>query len=243
MKYLLMFLIVVFSYSKTIVATYKAKYGWFGTIAISKAIYKIDKNNNYKIMITVQTKGIVASMTHDLEQTYISEGKIVDNVLVPIHYIMDIKKHGDDYYRIYIFDHKNKTVLKKRFKNGKFTKQNKYYYAPDDILSLYWNLPVYLKEKKDIYTFYAIGGRKNDGRVDVSFPNKDELKKLQKTFVTKGLYVKLNLYNKVFAGDKGILYLVINPNNWVTLAGMVKNVLKIGNLKGKIDKFSIDSEE
>jgi len=242
MRYILLFFIVVFSYSKTITATYNVKYGWFGTVVVAKATYKTDATN-YKIIVTVKTKGMVASMSHNLVQTYISEGKIIDNTLVPTHYILDIKKHGDDYYRLYTFDHINKTVLKKRFKNGKLTKEYKYYYAPDDILTLYWNLPIYLKkENKKLYTFYAVGGSKKDGRIDISFPSKSELKKLKKDFRVKGLYMKLNLYNKVFAGDKGILYLAIDKRNWVTLVGMVKNVLKVGNLKGKIDKFSIDSQ-
>jgi len=242
MRYILMFFMIVFAYSKTITATYKAKYGWFGTVAIANAKY-IKNDTNYKIIVTMKTKGIVSSMTHHLIETYISEGKIINNRLVPTHYIVDIKKHGDDYYRIYVFDHKNKTVIKKKFANGKLTKKYKYYYAPDDILSFYWNLPIYLKSKKFVYTFHAIGGRKNDGRIDVTFLTSDELKKLQKKFKTKGLYIKLNLYNKIFSGDKGILYLVIDPTNWVTISGMVKNVLKIGDLKGKIDKFSIDSQE
>ncbi len=72
-----------------------------------------------------------------------------------------------------------------------------------------------------------------------SFPKGKELKKLKEEFDNeKGIYLKANLYNKVFSGDKGILYLVINPNNWVTLRGMVKNVLKIGDLKGRLVKFT-----
>jgi len=98
-------------------------------------------------------------------------------------------------------------------------------------------LPLYLKEKKEKYTFYAVGGSKKNGRVDITFPTKSELEDLKDEFKTNGLYIKANLYNKVFVGDKGVLYLVINPNNWVTLAGMVKNVLKIGDLKGKIKEF------
>jgi hypothetical protein len=240
MRYILIFLFVIFSYSNTIKATYNAKYGWFGTIAIAKGIF-IKNQDNYKIIITMKTKGIVSSMTHHLMETYISEGKIINNRLIPTHYIMDIKKHGDDYYRIYIFDHQNKKVIKKKYQNGKLTSKEKYYYAPDDILSFYWNLPMYLKkEKKDVYTFHAIGGRKNDGRIDVTFLTSDELTKLQKTFKTKGLYIKLNLYNKIFSGDKGILYLVIDPTNWVTISGMVKNVLKFGDLKGKISKLDIE---
>jgi hypothetical protein len=234
MRIILLLFLAVFSFSYELQAKYTAKYGWFGTVATAKGI--LEKNTtNYKIITITKAKGIAATLSGNLIQTHISEGIVKNGRLVPLKYIVDIKRRGNDYYRIYIFDHKNKTVIKKRYKNGKLTKEYKYFYAPDDILTLYWNLPLYLKEKKDFYTFYAVGGSKKDGRVDISFPTKDEIAKLKKElFNKKGIYLKANLYNKVFVGDKGILYLVINPKNWVTLAGMVKNVLKIGDLKGKI---------
>jgi len=235
MRIILLLFLAVFSFSYTIEADYEAKYGWFGTIATAQG--RLEKNQtHYKITANVKTKGVAATFSGNLRQTYISEGIIKNGRFVPLKYIMDIKRKGNDYLRIYIFDHKNKTVIKKRYKNGKLTKEYKYYYAPDDILTLYWNLPLYLsKEKKELYTFYAVGGRKKDGRVDVTFPSQEEIKKLRKKLFNKnGIYLKANLYNKVFAGDKGVLYLVINPQNWVTLAGMVKNVMKIGDLRGKV---------
>jgi len=238
MRILFLLLASILAYSKTITATYSAKYGWFGTIATAKGIYERNETD-YKITTIVKTKGFAASISGNLIQTYISTGKVINNKLVPKYYIVDIKRNRNDFYRIYIFDHKNKIVTKKRFKNGKLTKEYRYFYAPDDILTLYWNLPLYTKEKKQNYTFYAVGGSKKNGRVDISFLNDKELKKLKKVFKSKGIYIKANLYNKVFAGDKGILYLVIDPKSWVTLEGMVKNVLKIGNLKGKINSLKI----
>ena len=234
MRIILLLFLAVFSFSYTIEADYEAKYGWFGTIATAQG--RLEKNQtHYKITANVKTKGIAATFSGNLRQTYISEGIIKNKKFVPLKYTVNIKRKGNDYLRIYIFDHKNKTVIKKRYKNGKLTKEYKYYYAPDDILTLYWNLPLYLKEKKEFYTFYAVGGRKKDGRVDVTFPSQEEIKTLRKKLFNKnGIYLKANLYNKVFAGDKGVLYLVINSQNWVTLSGMVKNVMKIGDLKGKV---------
>jgi hypothetical protein len=239
MRVILLFLIAVFTYSKTMIATYQAKYGIFGTIAEAKGIF--DKNKtSYKIHTIAKAKGIAAVLSKHMIQTYTSEGIVKNGKLIPQRYISTRKKGGDFYKRIYIFDHKNKKIIRYKYKNNKLeAKETLKYYTPDDVLSLYFNLPYYFKTlgKKDLYVFYALGGRKSDGRVDVTFPKGNELNKLQKTFKEKGVYIKGNLYNKVFAGDKGILYLVINPNNWVTLAGMVKNVLRIGDLKGKIKSF------
>jgi len=240
MKYILLFLITIFAYSKTLVATYEAKYGFFGTIATAKGIYERNETS-YSIDTISKAEGIAAVFSKHMVQKYSSKGIVKNGKLIPQKYISFRKKGDDTYKRVYVFDHKNKKIIRYKYKNGKLEiKETLPYYTPDDVLSLYFNLPYYFKTlgKKEIYTFYALGGRKSDGRVDVTFPKEDELKTLKRVFHNeKGVYIKGNLYNKVFAGDKGILYLVINPNNWVTLRGMVKNVLKIGDLKGKITSF------
>jgi hypothetical protein len=230
MKYILLFFLIISVNAKTLIATYEAKYGIFGTIATAKGVFEKNESN-YKIDTIVETKGLAATLTNHLIQKYTSIGKIKNNLLIPSKYISYIKRNGKKYKIIYTFHHKNKKILKEKYLNNRLIQKETFrYYAPYDILSLYFNLPFLLKNKNKIYTFYAIGGRKNDGRVDVNFCKKN-------IFNEKGICIKGNLYNKVFAGDKGILYLLINPDNWITLKGIVKNVLKIGDLKGKLVDF------
>jgi hypothetical protein len=230
MKYILLFFLVIFLNAKTLIATYEAKYGIFGTIATAKGIF--EKNaTNYKIKTTIKTKGLAAALTKHMIQKYTSIGIIKNGILIPLEYITYRKRSNKEYKRVYIFNHQKKIIIRKKYFNGKFEREEKFdYYAPQDVLSLYFNLPYLLKDKNKIYTFYALGARKTDGRVDVNFCKKN-------IFKGKEVCIKGNLYNKVFSGDKGILYLLINPDNWVTLKGIVKNVLKIGDLKGKITSF------
>jgi len=230
MRVILLCFLTIFLYSKTLKATYKAKYGWFGTVAIATGVFEKNKTN-YKIETIIKTHGMVASLSKHLEEKFTSIGIIKNSMLIPQKYITNIKRGDNKYKIIYIFDHNNKIITRKKYKNGQLTTKEKFkYYAPQDILSLYFNLPLLLKEKKT-YTFYALGARRIDGRVDVNFCNKN-------IFEEKGICIKANLYNKVFAGDKGILYLLINQNNWVCLKGVVKNVLKIGDLKGRLVNFT-----
>ncbi len=242
MRIFLVLILALFLNAKTMIASYYAKYGIFGTIAEANAIYEANATN-YKIYTESKALGLAAALSKHMVQTYSSIGVVKNNILIPKAYISTRKKGNDFYKRIYLFDHKNKKITRLKYKNGKLkAKETLSYYTPDDVLSLYFNLPSYLKKlpKKEIYTFYALGGRKSDGKVDVTFPKGKELEKIKKTFDNeKGVYIKANLYNKVFAGDKGILYLVIEPKNWVTLKGMVKNVLKIGDLKGGIKDFKL----
>ena len=242
MRLLILIITVITLNAKTMIAEYYAKYGWFGTIAEAKGCF--EKNStNYKITTVSKAKGLAATLSHNMVQSYLSIGIIKNGILIPKEYISSRKKSDYTYKKVYLFDHKNKKITCFRYKNGKFeNKEVLKYYTPDDVLSLYFNLPQYLKKlpKKQLYTFYALGGRKNDGKIDVTFPSKKELNKLKDYFDNaKGVYIKANLYNKVFAGDKGILYLVINPKNWVTIKGVVKNVLKIGDLKGGLKDFKL----
>jgi hypothetical protein len=241
MRIILLLFLFIFANSKTMIAEYYAKYGIFGTIAKAEGIFEHNATN-YKIYTVSKALGIAAVLSKHMVQTYSSIGIIKNNRLIPTTYISTRKKGNNFYKRIYLFDHKNKKITRLKYKNSKLeANETLTYYTPDDVLSLYFNLPYYLKQqKKSIYTFYALGGRKKDGKIDITFPKGKELKKIKKALdANKGICIKANLYNKVFAGDKGILYLVIDPKKWVTLKGMVKNVLKIGNLKGGLEKLII----
>ena len=236
MKKLILLIIAVLSYSFSMSATYTAKYGLFGTVA--KATGYFEKNEtDYIIKTHSKLVGIAGALSHHLQNDYISIGKVKNGILYPAKYITIRKNSKKTVKTIYIF-HKN-YIQKIRYKNNKFDSNSTVgYYANQDVLSLYFNLKNFIKNYNKQYSFYALGGRHKDGKIEVSFPKGDELRKIQKEFDNvKGIYIKANLFNKIFAGDKGILYLVINPNNWVTLRGMVKNVLKIGDLKGKLVDF------
>ncbi len=236
MKKLIILIITVLSYSFTMHATYNARYGWFGTIATASGFF--EKNaTDYIIKTHSKLLGIAGLFSHHLQNNYISIGKIKNGILYPKEYITIRKNSKKEVKTFYIF-HK-KYIQKIRFKNGKLeTNSTVSYCANQDVLSLYFNLPKFIKNYNKTYTFYALGGRHKDGKIEISFPKGKELKEIKNEFDNaKGIYLKANLFNKVFAGDKGILYLVINPKNWVTLKGMVKNVLKIGDLKGTLVNF------
>jgi len=225
MKIILLLFYVILLNAKILTATYEAKYGFF-TIAKAKGIFEYN-STNYKIITSTQTLGIAKALSKNLTQTYTSIGIVKNGILIPTKYITTRKNNTKSYKTIYLFDHKNKKIRKIRYKNGSLELNETFkYYTPNDILSLYFNFPKYLKNlpKKDIYTFYALGARKKDGKIDISIIDTNK----------NSIELKVNLYNKVFIGDKGILYLTINPANWITIKGVVKNVLKIGDLKGKI---------
>jgi len=223
MKKLIIFIIAVFGFSFSMQATYIAKFGWFGTIAKAKGYFEKNQTS-YIIKTFSKTMGIAKTFVN-LKNYHISKGIVKNNILIPLTYENIIIRNGKKYKIIFTFDYNNSKIYKTKYKNGKFLyKETLPYFAKNDILSLYFNLPYIMKKKEQ--TFKAVGGDRNTGRVDVKI--------LKTGKITK---IKGNLYNKIFAGDKGIIYLDINTSNWVALKGMVKNVLKIGDVKGKLVSF------
>ncbi len=222
MKKLIIFIIAILSYSFSMQATYEAKFGWFGTVAIATGYFEKNETN-YIIKTFAKTTKFI-----DFQNYHISKGRIINGILVPLRYENIIIRGDKKYDLIYTFDYLHKKIYKTKYKNGKFIyKRTLKYFANNDILSLYFNLPLIMKQ--NYQTFKAIGGERHTGRIDVNI--------LQKGKITK---IKANLYNKIFAGDKGVLYLDINTSNWVTLKGIVKNVLRIGDLKGRLVNLKIN---
>ena len=219
MKKLIILIIAVLSYSFSMTATYQAKYGWFGTIGEAQGYF--EKNaTNYKITTFSKITKFI-----DFKNYHISQGIIKKGILTPLIYKNIIIRGDKKYTLLYRFDYKKKKIYKLKYKNGHLLyKRIMDFFTNNDILTLYFNLPKIMRENKE--TFYALGGQKHTGRVDVEILSKGKITK-----------IKANLYNKIFAGDKGILYLDIKTSNWVTLNGIVKNVLKIGDLKGKLVDF------
>jgi len=225
MKKLIILIISVFSFAFSMKAEYSAKYGWFGEIA--KATGYFEKNSTHYLIKTISYTTGFAKKLIDFKNIHISQGVVKNNILIPLTYENIIIRNGKKYRLIYKFDYNNSKIYKTAYKKGKLSyKKTLSFFAKNDILSLYFNLPQIMK--KDKATFKAVGGDRHTGRVDVEILKRGKITKL-----------KANLYNKVFAGDKGIVYLDINSSNFVTLKGEVKNVLKIGDVKGKIESLEI----
>jgi hypothetical protein len=226
MRIILLLFIGIFSLGFEISATYKANYGWFGTIATASGSFK--KFNSHYLITTISKTTGFAKKFVNLTQIYQSSGVIKNNILIPLEYKNIIIRNGKQYTLIYSFDYNNSKIYKTKYKDGKFIyKKPLCFFAKNDILTLYWNLPKIMHSNSQ--TFKALGGERHTGRVDVTILKKSKS-------ITK---LKVNLYNKVFAGDKGILFLDVNNSNWVTIKGVVKNVLKVGDVKGEITSLRV----
>ncbi|NPA03250.1 MAG: DUF3108 domain-containing protein [Epsilonproteobacteria bacterium] len=224
-------------WSKEIDAFYKVSYGIIGKVAKAYATFRSD-DKNYSVDVKVESIGLAKLLSHNRKEYYHSEGFIRNGFLYPTKFerIKETSKRKDK--KVYFFDHKNRKILLKseKHKYGKFHSQNqKYlnYFTPHDLLSLYLNIPKLLRKNKTKYTFYAVGGSEDNGKIDLFIPQGKELKKLQKLLKSDGLYLGVVLHQKIFSSKKGELFLVMDRDG-VTKKGLLKDVILFGDIVGTL---------
>ena len=220
-------------------SSYKVTYGIFGKVAKAEAVLERNETD-YNISVKVYATGIAKMLSHNRREYYYSYGKVVDGFLRPDLFkrIKETTKRKD--IKEYHFDHKNRKIILKAEKNkyGEFhtkTQEVLPYYTDEDILSLYFNLKKLLEPGRRKYTFYAVGGSEQNGKIDVVLPQGKELDELKKELKVSGLYLKVILYQKIFASKKGELYLVIDQDG-VTKKGLLKDVIFFGDIIGTLTK-------
>lgn len=238
-KLFFILLLPFYLYSVEIEAEYKISYGIFGTLG--KAETKISKENgNYTIMAKAYTEGFAKVLSNNRQEVYTSKGKIIGGNLLPLEYKK--VKSTDSYIKEkkYTFDHQNKTVTlekseyDKKSEKSVFYEEKFKYYAPNDILSLYFNLNSLVdgKDQKE-FVFHAIGAKEDNGRVDIIEPIGEELDEMKKYMdLDKNKFLKVSINQKIFSSEKGEMLINVSSNNMCNKA-VLKDVIMFGDIVAK----------
>lgn len=218
--------------AKVLTATYEVSYGIFQTMGIADARFETREDNTYSIRIEARTTGIAKVLSNNRVETYESYGTIVNNHLVPKKFIKIRRTNSKKTTKIYTFDHADKVVWTENIKSDEWEKVKNDFYAPEDVLSLFFNVKNYLKLKKD-RTFYAIGGNKIDGRVNVIFPQDEALNQIKEELeMEEGNFLKVILNDRIFASANGELLINLGDDGLCEKA-VLENVLFFGDIVGK----------
>jgi hypothetical protein len=222
---------------ETIKVDYKVEFGIVGEIGIAHAKLTKDKRS-YVIDIRLESTGLAKTLSGNRKERHISKGHMENGIMVSDLYQI-IKSHGSKLSdKVYIIDHKNKKVTKetKKYKNGKLYKEKKEvmkYYSKDDLLTLYFNLNSYIKDKttsKD-YRFHAVGAEIQDGFVDIHIPNSQELVEYKDLLGNDGAWYARAIVNQnIFSSDKGELFLSIG-NDGITQKAVLKDLILFGDVR------------
>jgi len=228
---LLLFFTAIFAESgvRTLKAEYAISYAIFGKIGKADASLRVEKNR-YSAVISAEATGVAKIMSNRRIERYESSGKIVNGRLEPLTFTtLTMKgKHYRAQHR-FLFDHNAKTITEISDINdsgvNKHTEKKHDYYAQDDILTLFFNLRFYLKNrcKSGHCTLTAVGANEKDGRVDIT--------------ALGGNNFKVILHRRIFASKQGEMQIHINKMG-ICDKSLLKDVVFFGDVKSKITKIS-----
>jgi hypothetical protein len=219
--------------AKVITATYEVSYGIFQTMGIADARFETRDDDTYSIRIEARTTGIAKVLSNNRVEVYESHGTIINGKLVPNKHIKIRRTNSKKTTKLYTFDHGKKTVLKEVIEGkGRGDKEPNDFYAPEDILSLFFNVKQYMKLRQN-QVLYAIGANKNNGRIDVVFPKGKELEKVARELeIEDGVFVKVILNDRIFSSANGELLINLDEDGLCEKA-ILQDVLLFGDIVGK----------
>lgn len=239
---ILLFFLVTSIFATDISAKYKVSFGIFGEIGIAKTNLHVE-NQNYKITVHARTTGVANFLSGEREEWYESLGKVdTQGILIPSYYQKIVQRYSSSNGKTilkkdikkYIFDHDKKELrveeTKMRGDNKVFVEKEGDYYAPNDLLSLFFNFKKMLPslEVTSDSKFYAVGANKTDGRIDVKpLHVKDEFD--WKT----GHLMKVIVNDKIFASKKGELLINLRDDGLCQQA-ILKDVIFFGDIRGEM---------
>ena len=218
--------------AKVITARYEVSYGIFQTMGIADAQFETRDDDTYSIRIEARTTGIAKVLSNNRVEVYESYGDIVNGHLIPKKFIKIRRTDSKKMTKLYTFDHHQKTVSKEVIEGTDRDKESNDFYAPEDILSLFFNVKQYMKLRQN-QILYAIGANKNNGRIDVVFPKGKELERVAKELeIEDGVFVKVILNDKIFSSSNGELLINLDEDGLCEKA-ILEDVLLFGDIIGK----------
>lgn len=229
---LILLLLTQVSAAKILSATYEVSFGVFDTLGIADARFETRDDQTYTIRIEARTTGIAQTLTNNRVEIYESHGIVRDGKLIPQKYSKTRRTDAKKSIKIYTFDHDNKTVWRETIEKDEWDRVKHDFYATEDILTLFFNFKHSMQLRQN-RSLQAIGGNKQDGRIDVVFPQNDELEGMKRKLeTTKGDFLKVILNDRIFASTKGELLINLGRDGLSDKA-ILEDVLFFGDIVGR----------
>jgi len=217
---------------KVLSATYEVSFGVFEALGTADTRFEIRDDGTYSVRIEARTSGIAKILTNNRVEIYESNGIVRNGILIPLKYSKIRRTDSKRSFKIYTFDHENKVVWKETIDKDDWAKVKNDFYASDDILSLFFNFKHYIQPRES-RIFHAIGGSKQEGRVDVVYPEDREVKEMAKKLqMQSGEFLKVILNDRIFASANGELLINLGQDGLCDKA-VLEDVLLFGDIVGK----------
>ncbi len=212
---------------------YRITYGLFGQIGLSRSSL-IRQGDHYHVEIRAEATGIAKVMSGGRVESYASYGVIKKGKLIPQRFVIRTKKgkHFFEEHR-FVFDHLARKVRdyhRVKTDEGEVTHETTLpFYAPDDILTLFFNLPFYLKQSckaQKRCLLYAVGANDKNGLVTITPLGNRRF--------------RVVLHRRIFASKEGEMFIHLTKEGLCDRA-LLKDVVFFGDVKAKA--ITIESSE
>ncbi len=225
-------------------ADYDVSYGILGKIGTAHCRLEVD-HGTYMIEVEVESTGLAKFLSHDRKERYRSTGLIQKGKLVPKIFAKERQSSQRDEDKKYFFDHKAKSikVMESLKRSGKSSAKVTMlpYYAPNDILTLFFNLDAMTKDSnlKQWLRLSAVGARKQDGAIDIKLPDEQEKREYQEILGIGTHLLMVALNQQIFSSKEGLFVIHIDKHG-VCDRFVLKDVLLGGDLEGRIKNLKIE---
>jgi len=234
-------------FAKQIISNFEIFFPLFGKIGEANASLVI-KDKSYEIEIVANSFGVAKFMSSEKFEKYVSRGFVENNLLVPNYFKSFSKNSYKSRTKEYFFNHDKKIISMKKesFRYEKLkssSDENLTFYAKNDLTTLYFNLKNIVNRDKFLYeTVKTAGAEKDDGNVEVFKISNQELKEIEQLFdKLEDRVIKVVINQKIFASDKGELYLNLDKN-YICKEAILKDVVLFGDIKAKLVNFKETNE-
>ncbi len=256
-KYILILLLFVTSMSaQSIKAGYDVSFGIIGEIGKAEISY-IHDEESYLIYVHAWTTGMSAILSQNREESYISQGRIIDGILRPDTFVKHRKNDRLVRDSVYLFDYsvkkvyadhtQTRNVQSTRFdvhtmKNTKveteaFSLDSEVFrfFTDNDLLSLFFNTQKILPTLKygESKKLAAIGSKSPNCEIDIEVPDEELRNELQMIMAdTSGNLITIILHQDIFQSERGELHVNFDSDGFAKDV-VLKDVIMFGDIRGK----------
>lgn len=233
----LLFCLSIGLQAKSLQADYDVSYGVFGKIGVAKARLK-EEGYHYEIEIKLAATGLAKTLSGNRKERHVSRGHFQNGVLVSDTYEVTREYRHTKVVKRYTIDHLHKVVRKdyRKFKNGTLVDEQQEtlsFYAPNDLLTLYFNLDRLLpdKHKAGTYNFKAVGAEKQQGEVSIEIPSAKLLPSFKSDLgAGAAWYATVIIHQKIFMSKEGRLEIAVGKDG-ITQTALLKDLILFGDIK------------
>jgi hypothetical protein len=242
--------------AQSIKAGYDVSFGIIGEIGKAEITYTHD-GDSYLILVHAWTTGMSAVLSQNREESYISQGRIINGILRPDAFVKHRKNDRSIRESVYLFDYDAQkvyadytkthnvqstcfdthTMKNNKVETEEFSQNSEVFrfFTDNDLLSLFFNTQKILPTLKygEAKQLAAIGSKSPNCEIDIEVPAEELRNELQAIMAdTSGNLITIILHQDIFQSERGELHVNFDHDGFAKDV-VLKDVIMFGDIRGK----------